>query len=119
MCSSDLRFLDVESERESFRVPAEQLLEAGLVHGHAAGAQLLDPLGKDVADDHLVPELREAGTGDEADIAGAEDGDPGHDPAYFLPAALCTFGWFSGCRPLAIAIMVSLESESRRVLTTQ
>ena len=31
-----------------------------------------------VADDHVVTELGEARTGDETDVTGTEDSDPGH-----------------------------------------
>ena len=56
----------------------QQLLEPGLVDRDLAGAELLDPLGDDVADDDVVAELGEARTGDEADVAGAEDSDSAH-----------------------------------------
>src|SRR5213078_3893869 len=41
---------------------------------HLVGLQRHDPLALDVADHDVVSELREAGTGHEPDIAGAEDG---------------------------------------------
>ena len=97
--------------RSAFR--SQQLVEAGLVDRHLAGAQPLDPVGDDVADDDVVPELGEARAGDEADVARAEDSDPGH-------RAERTYLSFSiGRRPFAIAIIVSFESESSSVLTTQ
>ena len=67
------RLADVERERAAARVPRDQLVEAGLVDRHLAAPQRVDPLGDDVADDHRVAELGEAGAGDEADVAGAED----------------------------------------------
>ena len=45
---------------------------------HPPGAQRVDPLGHDVADDDVVAELGEAGPGDEAHVAGSEDGDAAH-----------------------------------------
>ena len=62
--------------RSAFR--AQQLVEARLVDRHLAAAQLLDPLGEDVADDDVVTELGEARAGDETDVARAEDCDLGH-----------------------------------------
>ena len=87
---------------------------------HPAGLQRVDPLGNDVADDHVMAELGEAGPGDEAHIARSEDGDAAHvccDFALALPFAF--FAGSRGCRPLAIAIIVSFDSESSSVLTTQ
>ena len=69
---------DVERERDPVAVAREHLVEAGLVDRHLAGPQALDPLRNDVPQDDLVPELGEAGPGDETDVAGAEDADAGH-----------------------------------------
>ena len=58
-----------------------------------------------------MPELGEARTRDEADIAGTEDSDPRHGRlAYRLE---------SGLSPFAISIIVSFESVSVSVFTTQ
>jgi hypothetical protein len=61
-----------------------------------------------------VPELREAAAGDEPDPARAEDADRPRfrhgDPEGYLG---------NGCSPRAIASIVSFESESRTVFTTQ
>ena len=83
-----------------------------LVERHLAARERLDLLRDDVADDDLVAELGEAGPRDEADPAGAEDAYPCHAPDSTSPLA-------SGLRPFAIASMVSLESVSSSVLTTQ
>ena len=95
-------------------VSLEQLLETRLVERHAPGLQRLDALRKDVADDDLVTELGQAGARDEADPAGAEDPDCRHfvarQPGAYRPI---------GRRPLAIASIVSFESESSSVFTTQ
>ena len=72
------RLGDVERVREPLGVPREQLVEARLVDRHLARAQRLDPLGQDVADDDVVPEIGEARAGDETDVARAEDCDPAH-----------------------------------------
>ena len=69
------RLADVTREAEPLGVPRDQLREAGLVDRHLAAPEGRDPLGQDVADDDRVPELGEAGTGDEADVAGTEDCD--------------------------------------------
>ena len=72
------RLRDVERVRQPLGVAAQQLLEPRLVDRHLAGAEPLDPLGDDVADDDVVPEVGEARTGDEADVAGAEDSHSAH-----------------------------------------
>ena len=78
---------------------------------HAARLQRLDPLGHDVADDDLVAQLGEAGAGDETDPAGPEDAD------FRLHGRGAYRG--SGRSPRAIASIVSFESESSSVFTTQ
>ena len=115
------RLADVEREREALGAPRQQVLETRLVDRDAPGAQVLDPLREDVAHDHLVAEVGETRPGDEADVAGTENGDPGHPPAPVLLAYVFTFvpALPSGCRPFAIASIVSFESESTSVLTTQ
>jgi len=74
----------VEREAESIAVPREHLTESRLVDRHLAAPECFDAVGEHVAYDHPVPELGEAGSGDEADVAGTEDGDApgsrGHDP---------------------------------------
>ena len=60
-----------------------------------------------------MPELGEARARDEADPAGAEDADLAHRGA----KPTCTV--VRGLRPLAIASIVSFESESSSVFTTQ
>ena len=52
----------------------EQVAEADLVDRHASAAEDVDLLRDDVAHGDLVPELREAGARDQADVAGTEDG---------------------------------------------
>ena len=81
------------------------------MEGQAPRVQALDPLGDDVAHDDLVAALGEAGAGDEADPAGAEDAERRFStrPTYFC----------MGRRPLAISSIVSFESLSRSVFTTQ
>jgi hypothetical protein len=48
------------------------------VDRHLAVLQRVDLLRDDIADDDVMAELGEARTGDEADVSGAEDRDPGH-----------------------------------------
>ena len=107
------RLGDVEREREPLGVPREQLLEPRLEDRHLAGAQLLDPFGQHVAHDDLVAEIGEARARHQPDVTRAEDADLAHanEPTYLIEE--------SGLRPFAIASMVSFESESRSVLTTQ
>ena len=103
--------VEVEREGEALAVALEQLLEAGLVQRHAAGLKCLDSLGHDVADDDLVAQLGEAGAGHEPDPAGPEDAD------FRLHGRGAYRG--SGRSPRAIASIVSFESESSSVFTTQ
>ena len=100
----------VNASRSPFR--CEQLLEPRLVDRHVDRREARrSSLRDDVADDDVVPELREARARDEADVPRAEDGDS--SPCYFA------FTEPSGLRPLAIASIVSFESRSSSVLTTQ
>src|SRR5204862_386637 len=80
----------VERERQALPVALEQLRDLVLVEEHLTPAQRFDLLGDDVADDDVMPELREARAGDQTHPARAEDSDP-----------------HSGLRPLAIASIVS------------
>ncbi len=99
-------------KRQPLAVAREELVEPRLVDRDLAGAQRVDLRRDDVADDDVVAELGEARAGDETDVAGAEDGDLSRrEPTYLLLP--------SGLRPLAIASIVSFESRSRSVLTTQ
>ena len=52
-----------------------EIVEAGLVDRDLAAAQRGDPLGVDVDAGDVVAEVREPSAGDEADVAGADDGD--------------------------------------------
>src|SRR5207244_2787814 len=92
----------------------KHLRQVRLVKREPTGLEGGDPLRDDVTDDHLVPELREAAAGDEPDPPRSEDADCPRfrhaDPEAYLG---------SGCSPRAIASIVSFESESRIVLTTQ
>ena len=78
----ELRAVDrlphVEREADPVAIALEHFVEPGLVDGHLARPEALDPIREDVADHHLVPEVGEARTGDEADIAGAEHADSCH-----------------------------------------
>ena len=78
-------------KREPVRVARDQLVEPGLVDRYLAALESGDARGEDVTDDDGVAELGEAGARDEADVAGAEDGDAcrggAHDAGgYRLPA---------------------------------
>ena len=105
------RLARVEREGEPLGVLREQLVEARLEDRHLAPLEPVDLLGDDVADDHVVAELREARSSDEADVACAEDADPAHGREAY-PGG-------NGRRPLAIESMVSLESLSSSEFTTQ
>ena len=76
--------------------------------------QRRNPVGHDVAHDHVVPELREAAAGNEPDPARAEDA---HRLRFRHADREAYFG--SGCNPRAIASIVSFDSDSSTVLTTQ
>ena len=112
----------VVNERRS-RVPREQLIETRLVDRHLAASQRLDPLREDVADDDAVAEIGEAGTGDEPDVPGTETairlglGFLAARERRRLVAAQPVES--EGLKPFAIAIIVSFESRSRSVFTTQ
>ena len=75
------RLLDVEREPDALARSAR-----GPHRGRARRSgprrawSALDALGDDVPDDDLVPEVGEAGPGDEADVAGPEHADLGHAP---------------------------------------
>ena len=56
-------------------ITCNQRVEPRLVDRHLAAAQQIDALGDDVAADDAVAELGEAGGGDEADVADADDAD--------------------------------------------
>ena len=79
---------------------------------HAARLQRLDLLGHDVADDDLVAELGEAGARDEADPARTENADRS---AFTGAGAYLGIG----CSSRAIASIVSFDSSSFSVFTTQ
>ena len=114
----------VQRERQPFPVAREQLVEARLEDRHLAAAKALDPLGDHVPHGDAVPELREAGARDEPDVPCAEDGDALSLVGHVGPqdSRCCRYDFAtvaSGRRPFAIAIIVSFESRSSSVLTTQ
>ena len=76
------RLADVGGKAKALAVSRDQLLEARLVDRHLAALQGRDALRDHVPDDDRVAELGEAGTGDEADVAGTEDGDVGRGGAH-------------------------------------
>ena len=102
------RLRDVEGEGHALAVALDELLEARLEDRHPALVEHGDPILEHIAQNDFVTELREAGTGDEADVSGAED----RDVHGYL-----TFP--SGRRPLAIASIVSFDMLSSSVLITQ
>ena len=92
------------------RLLGDELAEAGLEDRNPARLEILDPLRDDVADDHVVAQVGEAGGGHEPDPARAQDADRG--PFAHLTAA-------NGFKPLAMASIVSFESSRRSVFETQ
>ena len=64
-----------EPEAARRGVALDQRLEPGLVDRDAARVQRRDLRRVDVEAQHVVADLREAGAGDEPDVAGADDGD--------------------------------------------
>ena len=65
----------------------DELLQALLDDRHVRLGEARHPLGVDVAAHHLVAEVGEAGRRGQTDVAGTDDGDPGHGPAPYRPAA--------------------------------
>ena len=61
--------------------------EAGLVDRDDAVAQAFDLAGVDVHADDVVTDLGQAGSGHEADVAGAENGDAHANPSAYLGVA--------------------------------
>ncbi len=92
----------------------DELGKARLVDRNVAIPKRLDLLGQHIANDDVVSQLREAGARDETDPTGPEDPDLAHCRFFFL-----FFVPSSGRSPRAIESMVSFESESRSVFTTQ
>ncbi len=56
-------------------VGLDQFAQAGLMDGHAAAVEGGDLGGVDVEAADAVAQVRQAGAGDQADVAGADDGD--------------------------------------------
>ena len=69
-----LTALSVEIKTPRLDVALDVRLEAGLVDGNLALVQASDLVLVDFLSDDVVAHFGHAGTGDEADIAGAEDG---------------------------------------------
>ena len=120
------RLRHVEREGQPLAVAEQECVEPRLVDRHLAATEPVDPLGEDVAHRDLVAELGEAGPRHEPDVAGAEDGDALARYGHIGPHDSRGKGWryevvtcASGLRPFAIAIIVSFERRSSRVLTTQ
>ena len=61
-----------ESQAAAGDVAPDHVLQTGLVDGDAAAVEGLDLAGIDVQTHHVVADLGEAGTGDEADVAGPD-----------------------------------------------
>src|SRR5256885_1136241 len=76
-----------EAEAAVGAVAGDHLLQARLVDGHAAGVEQLDLARVLVDAHHVVAAVGEAGAGDQADVAGADDRDPHRCvPPVALPA---------------------------------
>ena len=80
--------------------------------GTVPAVEVGDAICDDVANHDLMPEVGEAGGGDEADPAGAENADRLTVRRSLQPPRAA---W----RPFAIAIIVSFESSWRIVFETQ
>ncbi len=68
-----LRGVGGELEAAGGGVALEERIEAGLVDGHFALVQSLDLVRVDVDTNDMITRLGEAGTRDEAHVAGAEN----------------------------------------------
>jgi hypothetical protein len=95
---------------KALAVLLNELLQAGLEDRQPACPQALDALADDVPDRYVVAERGEARTRDQADIPRPEDPELAQ-LFFFFPS--------SGRSPVAIASIVSFDSESRSVFTTQ
>ena len=79
-----LRHLAAKADAALAQVTRQQILQAGLEDRDLAPAELLDT-GRVLVDaDHAPAEVRKAGCGDKADIAGADHADV-HGRSPFLP----------------------------------
>ena len=94
---------------KALAVLLNELLQAGLEDRQPARPQAFDALADDVPDRDVVAEGGEARTRDQADVPRPED--PDLAQFFFFPS--------SGRSPWAIASIVSFDSESRSVFTTQ
>ena len=65
----------VNRRRPAVDVALDQRFEPGLVDRHAAGVERRDLARVDVEAQHVVADFREAGAGDEADVARADHRD--------------------------------------------
>ncbi len=115
------QLVHVGGEGDPLGVAAQQVLEFGLVDRHLAAGEGVDLLLDDVAGDHLVAELGEAGRGDQPDPANSDDADRlqllTHD--FLLP---CFFGFFLAMitsAERAMPIICSLVSVRRRSFEIQ
>jgi hypothetical protein len=95
---------------KALAVLLNQPLQAGLEDRQPARPQAVDALADDVPDRDVVAERGEARTRDQTDVPRPEDPDLAQF-FFFFPS--------SGRSPLAIASIVSFDSESRSVFTTQ
>ena len=75
--SAASRVVGGEAQPAGGQVAAQQLVQPGLVDRHLAGGQLGDLRRVDVDAEHLVAELGEADRVRRAEVAGAEEGQPG------------------------------------------
>src|SRR5262249_18717490 len=115
------QLLHVGGEGEALGVALDQLAEARLVNRDLTARERLDLLGEDVAGDHRMADLGEAGGGDQANPADANDADRfllwAHrfaTPPFFLFG----FGIFTSAER-AIPIIWSFVSVLSRSFDTQ
>src|SRR5262249_26927515 len=72
-----------ETESAGTETVSDEILEPGLYDGDLGAAQALDLLGHDVGADDVVAEMGEAGSGGQADVARADDGDATHVKEFY------------------------------------
>ena len=73
-CSTPAHGIGGELEAAGFRVALDERIQARLVDRDLAPVQALDLARVDIDAHHMIARIRQAGTGDEADVAGAENG---------------------------------------------
>ena len=92
MCNR-VRSIGGEAQRLARAIGGNDILQARLVDRNLACVQTLDLVRVDIDTDHIVADIRNAGTGDETDVSGSKNTDP-HQGILLIPAR-----YFTGSEP--------------------